>query len=37
MTKSALHFPIDKPLSARLVKKLITTRLREVRTRQRGA
>jgi uncharacterized protein YdhG (YjbR/CyaY superfamily) len=31
MTRSALHFPIDKPLPARLIKKLITTRLREVR------
>jgi uncharacterized protein YdhG (YjbR/CyaY superfamily) len=29
-TKSSLHFPIDKPLPKRLVKKLVTTRLRQV-------
>jgi uncharacterized protein YdhG (YjbR/CyaY superfamily) len=27
MTKSALHFPVDRPLSKTLVKKLITVRL----------
>ena len=29
MTKSALHFPIDRPLPKTLVKKLIATRLGE--------
>jgi uncharacterized protein YdhG (YjbR/CyaY superfamily) len=29
-TKSALHFPVDRPLPKRLVKKLIRTRLAEV-------
>jgi uncharacterized protein YdhG (YjbR/CyaY superfamily) len=29
MTKSALHFPIDRPLPQALVKKLITVRLAE--------
>jgi uncharacterized protein YdhG (YjbR/CyaY superfamily) len=29
MTKSALHFPIDRPLSKTLVKKLIAARLAE--------
>ena len=29
-TKSSLHFPIDKPLPKRLVKKLVTTRLRQL-------
>ncbi len=29
-TKGSLHFPIDKPLSKRLVKKLVTTRLRQL-------
>ena len=33
MTKSALHFPVDRPLSKPLVKKLIATRLRELRGR----
>jgi uncharacterized protein YdhG (YjbR/CyaY superfamily) len=32
MTKSALHFPIDKPLPRALVQKLIDTRLTEIRT-----
>ena len=27
MTKSALHFPVDRPLPKTLVKKLITVRL----------
>jgi uncharacterized protein YdhG (YjbR/CyaY superfamily) len=31
-TPGSLHFPIDKPLPKALVKKLIATRLREVRT-----
>lgn len=31
MTKSALHFPVDSPLPKPLVKKLIDTRLREIR------
>jgi uncharacterized protein YdhG (YjbR/CyaY superfamily) len=35
MTKSALHFPIDRPLPQTLVKKLITTRLDETRRRSR--
>lgn len=29
MTKSALHFPVDRPLPKALVKKLITVRLAE--------
>lgn len=33
-TKSALHFPVDKPLPKGLVKKLIEVRLREVRGHQ---
>ena len=39
MTKSALHFPMDRPLPKTLVKKLIKVRLAEParRTRQRGA
>jgi uncharacterized protein YdhG (YjbR/CyaY superfamily) len=31
MTKSALHFPVDRPLPKTVVKKLITVRLGEVR------
>ncbi len=31
MTKSALHFPVDRPLPKPLVKKLIAVRLREIR------
>ncbi len=31
MTKSALHFPVDRPLPETLVKKLIAVRLGEVR------
>ena len=30
MTKGSLHFAIDKPLPMRLVKKLVTTRLRQL-------
>ena len=30
MTKSALHFPVDRPLPKTLVKKLIRVRLAEV-------
>jgi uncharacterized protein YdhG (YjbR/CyaY superfamily) len=30
MTKSALHFPVDRPLPKALVKKLIRVRLDEV-------
>jgi uncharacterized protein YdhG (YjbR/CyaY superfamily) len=30
MTKGSLHFAIDTPLPKRLVKKLITTRLRQL-------
>jgi uncharacterized protein YdhG (YjbR/CyaY superfamily) len=30
-TEGSLHFPIDKPLSKTLVKKLIATRLKEIR------
>jgi uncharacterized protein YdhG (YjbR/CyaY superfamily) len=33
MTKSALHFPADRPLPKRIVKKLIAARLDEVRRR----
>jgi uncharacterized protein YdhG (YjbR/CyaY superfamily) len=33
MTKSALHFPVDRPLPKALVKKLIALRLDEVRRR----
>jgi uncharacterized protein YdhG (YjbR/CyaY superfamily) len=29
-TKGSLHFPIDKPLPKRLVKKLVITRLRQI-------
>jgi uncharacterized protein YdhG (YjbR/CyaY superfamily) len=29
MTKSALHFPVDRPLPKRLVRRLIDARLRE--------
>lgn len=35
MTKSALHFPVDRPLPKTLVRKLIAVRLREVRERSR--
>ncbi|MGH2890457.1 MAG: iron chaperone [Solirubrobacteraceae bacterium] len=35
MTKSALHFPIDRPLPEALVKKLIAVRLDEIRHRRR--
>ena len=31
-TPGSLHFPIDKPLPKALVKKLIATRLKEIRT-----
>jgi uncharacterized protein YdhG (YjbR/CyaY superfamily) len=31
MTKSALHFPVDRPLPKTLVKKLIAVRLGEIR------
>ena len=31
MTKSALHFPVDQPLSKTLVEKLIAVRLGELR------
>jgi len=31
MTKSALHFPVDRPLPKTLVKKLITVRLDQIR------
>jgi uncharacterized protein YdhG (YjbR/CyaY superfamily) len=31
MTKSSLHFPVDRPLPKTVVKKLIALRLREVR------
>jgi uncharacterized protein YdhG (YjbR/CyaY superfamily) len=29
-TKGSLHFPVDKPLPRRLVKKLVTTRIRQL-------
>jgi uncharacterized protein YdhG (YjbR/CyaY superfamily) len=35
MTKSALHFPIDRPLPQGLVRKLVELRLAEVRGRGR--
>jgi uncharacterized protein YdhG (YjbR/CyaY superfamily) len=35
MTKSALHFPVDRPLPKTVVKKLISVRLGEVRPRSR--
>jgi uncharacterized protein YdhG (YjbR/CyaY superfamily) len=35
MTKSALHFPVDRPLPKSLVKKLIEVRLAEVGRRRR--
>lgn len=33
MTKSSLHFPIDRPLPKPLVRKLVTARLEEIRRR----
>jgi len=30
MTKGSLHFAVDQPLPKRLVKKLVTTRLRQL-------
>ena len=33
MTKSALHFPVDRPLPKTLVKKLVAVRLRDTRRR----
>jgi uncharacterized protein YdhG (YjbR/CyaY superfamily) len=35
LTKSSLHFPIDRPLPETLVRKLIAVRLDEVRHRSR--
>jgi uncharacterized protein YdhG (YjbR/CyaY superfamily) len=35
MTKSSLHFPVDRPLPKALVKKLIAARLAEVSQRSR--
>jgi uncharacterized protein YdhG (YjbR/CyaY superfamily) len=35
MTKSSLHFPVDRPLPRALVKKLIGVRLGDVRRRSR--
>lgn len=35
MTKSSLHFPVDDPLPAQLVKRLIEVRLAEVERRGR--
>jgi uncharacterized protein YdhG (YjbR/CyaY superfamily) len=34
MTKSALHFPVDRPLSETLVTKLVAARLSEIRRTQ---
>jgi uncharacterized protein YdhG (YjbR/CyaY superfamily) len=31
MTKGSLHFPVDRPLPDRLVERLITVRLRQLR------
>jgi hypothetical protein len=36
MTKSALHFPVDRPLAKGLVKKLIDLRLAEAGRRSRS-
>jgi uncharacterized protein YdhG (YjbR/CyaY superfamily) len=35
MTKSSLHFPVDRPLPKRLVEKLIEVRLAEIDRRSR--
>jgi uncharacterized protein YdhG (YjbR/CyaY superfamily) len=35
MTKSSLHFPVERPLPKALVKKLIAARLAEVSQRSR--
>ena len=35
MTKSALHFAVDRPLPKTLVRKLVAARLRELRVRAR--
>jgi uncharacterized protein YdhG (YjbR/CyaY superfamily) len=35
-TPGSLHFPVDKPLPKALVKKLIATRLNEIRTSSRS-
>lgn len=35
MTKSSLHFPVDRPLSAALVRRLIEVRMAEVERRGR--
>jgi uncharacterized protein YdhG (YjbR/CyaY superfamily) len=35
MTKSSLHFPVDRPLAKPLVKKLIAVRLAEIQRRSR--
>ncbi len=35
MTKSALHFPVDRPLPKTLVTKLVAARLEEIRHRSR--
>jgi uncharacterized protein YdhG (YjbR/CyaY superfamily) len=32
MTKGSLHFPVDQPLPDQLVKKLVTARLRQIRS-----
>lgn len=37
MTKSALHFPVDRPLPKTLVRKLIATRRSEIGARSRKA
>jgi hypothetical protein len=31
MTKSSLHFPVDRPLPTAIVKRLIAVRLGEIR------
>ena len=35
MTKSSLHFPVDRPLPKALVRKLVAARLADVRQRSR--
>jgi len=36
-TKSALHFPLDKPLSKKLVKLLVSTRIAEIPTKKQNS
>jgi len=36
-TKGALHFPLDKPLSKKLVKLLLMTRIAEIQSKKRNS